>query len=179
MRNNGFNEISQWAPIILIADHVIFEFGKPMKSKLFHVSHTWFNDQTIMRKYFCHSHFNLCVENSFLQNVQFQLHFLSCFLLCFICYLSTLCFILFSPLRLENCALLLSCFLIGVSFELFATDPYVVCTKVKFALERDISLPRWHCRINDHWYTPNVTFELRENEGFHLRYYTHPSSFVS
>ena len=48
----------------------------------------------------------------------------------------------FSPLRLENCAPFTFLFLIGVSFELFATDSYVVCTKVKFALERDISLPR-------------------------------------
>ena len=113
-----------------------------MKSKLFHVSHTWFNDQTIMRKYFCHSRFNLCVENSFSQNVQFQLHFYHVFYYVLFATCQLYVLFCFSPLRLENCALLLSCFLIGVSFELFATDSYVVCTKVKFALERDISLPR-------------------------------------
>ena len=48
---------------------MISEFGKATRSKSFHVRYTWFNDQTIMRKFYCYSLFNLCVENSFSQNV--------------------------------------------------------------------------------------------------------------
>ena len=48
---------------------MISEFGKATRSKSFHVRYTWFNDQTIMRKFSCYSLFNLCVENSFSQNV--------------------------------------------------------------------------------------------------------------
>ena len=50
---------------------MISEFGKATRSKSFHVRYTWFNDQTIMRKFYCYSLFNLCVENSFSQNVLF------------------------------------------------------------------------------------------------------------
>lgn len=35
MTNNGLTKVSQWAPFILIGDNVIFEFGKPVRSKLF------------------------------------------------------------------------------------------------------------------------------------------------
>ena len=114
---------------------MISEFGKATRSKSFHVRYTWFNDQTIMRKFYCYSLFNLCLENSFSQNVQFFnfiFYFVFYYVLFSICQLHVLC--CFSPLRLGSCALLLSCFLIGVTFELSATDSYVVCTKVKFAL---------------------------------------------
>ena len=114
---------------------IISEFGKATRSKSFHVRYTWFNDQTIMRKFYCYSLFNLCLENSFSQNVQFFnfiFYFVFYYVLFSICQLHVL--FCFSPLRLGNCALLLSCFLIGVTFELSATDSYVVCTKVKFAL---------------------------------------------
>ena len=35
MRNNGFTKVSQWAPFIPIGDNGTFEFGKPVRSKLF------------------------------------------------------------------------------------------------------------------------------------------------
>ena len=50
---------------------MISEFGKATRSKSFHVRYTWFNDQTIMRKFHCYSLFNLCLENSFSQSVLF------------------------------------------------------------------------------------------------------------
>ena len=132
-----------------------------------------------MRKYFCHSHFNLRWKLVFTKCSISTSFFIMFSIMFYLLLVNFMFYSVFHPWDWRIVPLLLSCFLIRVTFELFATDSYVVCTKVKFALERDISLPRWHCRINDHWYTPNVTFELRENEGFHLRYYTHPSSFVS
>ena len=114
---------------------MISEFGKAMKGKSFHVRYTWFNNQTIMRKFYCYSLFNLCVENSFSQNVlffNFIFYFVFYYVKFSICQLHVLFW--FSPMKLGNCALLLSCFLIGVTFELSATDSYVICTKVKFAL---------------------------------------------
>ena len=69
----------------------------------------------------------------YLENVQFFnfiFYFVFYYVLFSICQLHVL--FCFSPLRLGNCALLLSCFLIGVTFEFSATDSYVVCTKVKF-----------------------------------------------
>ena len=71
----------------------------------------------------------------YLENVQFFnfiFYFVFYYVLFSICQLHVL--FCFSPLRLGNCALLLSCFLIGVTLELSATDSYVVYTKVKFAL---------------------------------------------
>ena len=50
---------------------MISEFGKATRSNSFHVRCAWFNDQTIMRKFYCYSFFNLCLENSFSQNVLF------------------------------------------------------------------------------------------------------------
>ena len=73
---------------------MISEFGKAMKSKSFHVRYTWFNNQTIKRKFYCYSLFYCALKTCFHKMFYFQFYFLLFFLLCLVFHLSTSCFIL-------------------------------------------------------------------------------------
>ena len=91
----------------------------------------------------------------------FQHHSLSCFLLCFICYLSTSCFILFFTLETgELCPL--TYLLLGRGFF------WIVCYwlvrrlhKGKVCPRERYRLPGWYWRINDHWYTRSSWGKMR------------------
>ena len=62
---------------------IISEFGKATRSKSFHVRYTWFNDQTIMRKFYCYLLFYCALKTRFHKMFYFSILFSTLFSIMF------------------------------------------------------------------------------------------------